>query len=461
MTPARRKHIIRRLYYGDNLPILRTMEAESADLIYLDPPFNSNRNYNAIFTNRRGGVRRDAKRQIRAFQDTWQWRTPQCEELLRDAAADSPAAGKMLAALIDALGKVPMTAYLVNMAARLTKLRRILKPAGSLYLHCDPTAGHYLKVMLDAIFGTKCFRNEIVWYYKNASRGKREFAHAHDSIFWYSRGGASWRFNRGDILQPFESGMTAWRHGQKGAPPPAGKTPDDVFIIPALNTMSNERVGYPTQKPLALLERIILASSAPGDLVLDPFCGCGTAPLAAEKLGRQWIGIDIAYRAVGILRNRFAAANGGALPAFEKNVEIFGEPKTAAEVREKTSSLEARNRKEFEVFCIMRLGGVPNETMGADGGVDGRIPLARYPGCYAIAQVKSGGAAIGDLRALAGLATKSDKEPVGVLILRECAAATLKKWRAEAHQYGDWNRIPRLQIVTLEDILRGDKPRGI
>jgi len=178
---------------------------------------------------------------------------------------------------------------------RLIEMHRILRPDGSLYLHCDPTASHYIKALLDAIFGRKNFRNEIIWYYKNASRGKKQFAKSHDVLFWFAKNADSAVFNRESLLVPFDSGMTAWRYsrgGQKGKPAPKGKTPDDVIIMPSLNAMSKERTGYPTQKPLALYERIIEASTKPGDWVLDPFCGCATTPLAAERLGRKWIGMD-------------------------------------------------------------------------------------------------------------------------------------------------------------------------
>ena len=343
-----------------------------------------------------------------------------------------------------------MSAYLANMSARLAELRRVMKPTASIYLHCDPTADAYLRVLMDAVFGAGNFQNEIVWAYGLGGSSRRKFSRKHDVILFFSKSG-EWHFDKPPVpatsarMSGMEKGMT------------------DVWSdIPSLNNMARERVGYPTQKPLALLERIVSASSKPGDVVLDPFCGCGTAMMAAEKLGRQWIGIDIAYRAVGVLRERAAREAEALLPDFDASVEIIGEPKTSAEVEEKTGNEEAKARREFEVFCIMRLGGIPNEAAGPDGGVDGRVPIRRHPGRYAIAEVKSGQATIDDLRALSDLTRQSEREPAGVLILRDCPPQKLEKWRSEARKRGEWRRgIPRLQVLTLDDILRGRKPKGI
>lgn len=465
MAARKKKPVrIRRIHYGDNLPILREMADDSVDLVYLDPPFNSNRDYFAVF---RGPARAraagDAKRQIKAFHDTWEW-SALCDRLLKETAERSASAGKMLASFADGLGKSPMSAYLTNMAVRLVELRRVMKPTASIYLHCDPTANGYLRVMMDSIFGANNFQNDVVWHYSGGARGKKRWARQHDCLIFHTKG-RRWTFNADAVLVPFESRMTEWRHakgGQRGKPMPKGKVPDDVIPINIINPMAKERTGYPTQKPLALLERIIAASSNPGDLVLDPFCGCGTAPIAAEKLGRQWIGIDIAYRAVGILRDRMTREGERLLSDFDGQVEIIGEPKTAAEVDEKTGTTEAIQRREFEVFCIGQLGGEPNEFRGPDGGVDGRIPIRRHPGYYAIAEVKSGGATIGDLRALGHLTRQNSREPAGVLVLRECPPKTLENWRREAAKQGEWRRgIPRLQVVTLDDILKARLPKGI
>ena len=289
------------MFTGDNLEILRGINDACIDLIYLDPPFNSNHNYAAPIGSEAAGAE---------FKDTW---------TLNDIdvawhgmiAEETPDLYK----IIDATMRKSDKAYLIYMAVRLMEMRRILKETGSIYLHCDPTMSHWLKIVLDAIFGKENFRNEIVWHYTNASRGKFSFAKAHDIVLWYSRG-EDYIFNRKEILVPFSSGMTKWRYtkgGQEGKPMPKGKTPDDVISMPSLNAMAKERTGYPTQKPLALLERIIKASSNRDDIVLDPFAGCATACIAAQKLVRDWIGIDISETANRLVRERIV-----------KDLDLFG-----------------------------------------------------------------------------------------------------------------------------------------
>ena len=484
---------IRQIHYGDNLPILREMPDESADLVYLDPPFNSNRDYFAALRgpsrSRPARSTREARRQIKAFHDTWEW-SPLCEQMLAETAERSAAAGKMLAAFVDGLGKTPMSAYLANMAVRLAELRRVMRPTASIYLHCDPTADGYLRVLMDAVFGARNFRNEIIWCYRKWTNAAGQFQRNHDTLLFYSAGGGPHVFNKmfaGESRPHFERGYTTnvveggvrqliVYDREKAAAKIAEKKKYDRVVyregktrtavpdwweIPIINSQAVERTGYPTQKPLALLERIVAASSNPGDVVLDPFCGGGGAPMAAEKLGRQWIGIDIAYRAVSILRERMTRESDALLADFDGRVDIIGEPKTVAEVREKTGSAEARARREFEVYCITNLGGNPNKSGGPDGGVDGRIPIRRHPGHYAIAEVKSGRATIDDLRALSDLTRQEAREPVGILILRECPPKALEKWRAEAKKRGEWRKgIPRLQVWTLDDIVAGRSPQG-
>ena len=192
------------------------------------------------------------------------------------------------------------------MAVRLLEIKRVLKDTGSLYLHCDHTAGAYLRQLLDAVFGKQNFRNEMVWYYENASRGKKQWARSHDSILYFSREKTGWHFNREAVLQPYKSGMTAWRYAQKGLEPPSGKTPDDVIILPSLNTMDQERTGYPTQKPVALAERIIKASCPEDGVVLDCFAGCAYVAIAAERLNRNWVACDINARAWTVFKRQFS-----------------------------------------------------------------------------------------------------------------------------------------------------------
>ena len=283
----------RTLFHGDNLAYLRGINSETIDLIATDPPFNKGRDFHATPDSLAKGAK---------FQDRWSWEQDVHEEWVDEIADDWPA----VKALIDAARLTSgddMAAFLCWLGVRLMAMHRILKPTGSLYLHCDHTASHYLKALLDGIFGKRNFRNEIVWYYKNASRGKRQFAKSHDVVFWYTKtGDAGW--NREAVLVPYESGMTAWRYRKAGKEPPKGKTPDDVIVLPSLNTMDKERTGYPTQKPLALYERIIKASSNKGDVVLDPFAGCATTCVAAERLGRQWIGMDLWDGAHDLVKQR-------------------------------------------------------------------------------------------------------------------------------------------------------------
>lgn len=280
----------RTMWTGDNLHIMRGMNSASIDLIYLDPPFNSNADYAAPIGSDADGAE---------FKDTWALSDLDVEwiNLIKDK---HPALNRVLLAAMSDSDK----SYLVYMAVRLLEMKRLLKPSGSIYLHCDPTMSHYLKVVMDSIFWRSCFRNEVIWYYENASRGKGRWAKAHDVIFWYAMDGAG-TFNRGDILTPYKSGMTKWRYERQGKEPPKGKTPDDVIVLPSLNANDKtERTGYPTQKPLALLERIVRASSNPNDMVFDPFCGCATTLVAADRLQRQWAGIDISSQAVTLVKKR-------------------------------------------------------------------------------------------------------------------------------------------------------------
>lgn len=287
----------RTLFQGDNLPFLQGLNSATVDLIATDPPFNKSKDFHATPNSLAAGAR---------FTDRWRWDNDVQPEWVDAIQDDWPKAWWVIQSARESCGP-DMAAFLCWLGVRLMECHRILKPTGSLYLHIDHTAAAYAKGLLDAIFGRRNFRNEIVWWYKNASRGKKRFAHAHDTILWYSKTPASYRFNRDDVLVPFESGMTEWRYskgGQAGKEPPQGKTPDDVILMPSLNTMDQERTGYPTQKPLALYERIIQASSNPGDFVLDPFCGCATTPVAAESLARQWIGMDLWDGCHGIIVDR-------------------------------------------------------------------------------------------------------------------------------------------------------------
>ena len=292
------------IWTGDNLDIMRGMNSESVDLIYLDPPFNSNRTYSAPIGSKAAGA---------AFKDAW---TLDDVDLawVGLIAEKEPSLPSVIEAAGIAHGK-SMEAYLVMMAVRLLEMRRLLKPTGSVYLHCDPTAGHYLKMLMDAVFGWRQFRNEIVWCYKGGGKSKSDFGRKHDTILRYVRG-AQFRFNADSVRVPYEgegtgrTDVSRWGSRRVGdtdvpyEPNPKGKVPEDWWDIPQLNSNAPERVGYPTQKPLKLLDRIIRASSNEGDVVLDPFCGCATTCVSAHALGRMWTGIDISEKAAELIVQR-------------------------------------------------------------------------------------------------------------------------------------------------------------
>ncbi len=457
-----RKDLIRKLYYSDNLPILRSMEDESVDLIYLDPPFNSNRAYNIIYPDDLG--------QVTAFEDTWYW-TPECDAHIHDMTHLKTRS--ILDALANAMGKSQICAYLVNMAVRLIEMRRILKPTGSIYLHCNPTASHYLKIVMDAIFGTNNFRNEIIWHYRRWTGKAKKFQCLHDVVFFYTKT-SDYSFNilytdyttgsrerkvQG-VLNRFKGGETHFVSYK--SVDEKGVRENDVWNIPFVAPSAKERLGYPTQKPLALLEKILLASSNEGDLVLDPFCGCGTTVEAAEKLKRHWIGIDITYSSIAAIKERFRRQKYNVWG----EIQIFGEPKTEGEVEKNLiNSQSASARKEFEKFCVTSIGGLPNDKMGADGGIDGRIPIDKNE--IAIVSVKSGRISIEQIRALRGLLNGKNK--IGIFITK---VKPTKKMKLFANQSGIYEfpdkpekvvfrtqeLIPRIQILTLEQILKGVQP---
>ena len=314
----------RTLFTYDNLPVMQGINSETIDLIYLDPPFNSKRNYAAPIGSQAAGA---------AFKDTWS-----LDDIKKEWVEEIEADNKATWAAIISAGHISgesTQAYLTYMAIRLIEMRRILKPTGTVYLHCDPTASHYLKLLMDGVFGQKNFCNEIIWYYRGAGIPKKHFARRHDTIFRYSKKSEELFFNPDPIRSPYaEATVKRFKFyigNVRGGDDygvqklnPLGKHPDDVMTdIQPIAPSANERVGYPTQKPLALLERIIVASSNSNDVVLDPFCGCATTCIAAEKLERQWIGIDIEPEARNLViqrlekeidREALFKAGGGALP---------------------------------------------------------------------------------------------------------------------------------------------------
>ena len=305
----------RTIFEGDNLHILRGIDTESVDLIYLDPPFNSNRNYSAPIGSEAAGA---------AFKDTWT--LSDVDNAWHGEIADrEPALYQAIHASELTHGK-GMKSYLIMIAVRMLEMRRVLKPTGSIYLHCDPTASHYLKMLMDSVFGQKNFRNEIVWHYYNKfSQGKKFFGKNYDQILFYSKSN-NYPFNQLEIkrdkptkqlVREKVNGIAKNKRDADGNlmyRTSTHKKADAVWVIPCLVPRSKEYIGYPTQKPTSLLHRIIQASSNEGDIVLDPFCGCATTCVAAEQLRRQWIGIDISPKAIQLVRTR-----------LEKEVGFFGQ----------------------------------------------------------------------------------------------------------------------------------------
>jgi DNA modification methylase len=517
------------LFYGDNLDILRNhISDESVDLVYLDPPFNSNASYNVLFAEQDGS--RSAA-QVKAFGDTWRWDEGAArayEEVVEGGGQVSQA----MRAFQTLLGPSNMLAYLSMMAPRLVELRRAMKPSASIYLHCDPTASHYLKLLLDAVFGPENFRNEIIWQ-RTLSKGlmKTRLPSNHDVILGYQKDkGATWnleaafqpydpedldektakkychrdpdgrRYHLDNLLNPnhnrpnldyeFLGVKRVWRWTQErmqkeyeagrvvqpkpGAVPrfkryldeQRGRPLGDVWTdIPPLNSQAAERLGYPTQKPEALLERIIEMSSNPGDVVLDPFCGCGTAIAVSERLERRWLGIDVTFLAIHLIKSRLAEAFGDGL-----EVEVVREPTTKSEAQ----ALAREDPFQFEVWALSKVKAQNSDKRkGADHGIDGRLLFHEKPGGktrQVIISVKSGKTGPQHVRDLRGVIEREEAE-IGVLItMREptaamrAEAASAGVYRSGSEGVGTWGEHDRIQLLTIQELLEGkqiDKPFGV
>jgi DNA modification methylase len=542
------------LYYGDNLDVLpRYVASESVDLVYLDPPFNSNQSYNVLFAEKSGT---QAAAQIKAFEDTWHW-DQSAEHAYQSVAEAGGTVSLAVQAFRRLLGENDMMAYLAMMAPRLVELRRVLKPTGSVYLHCDPTASHYLKVLMDAIFGPMNFRNEIVWRRTGAHGKAKRFTPIHDTLLFYAKSNAyKWNspmkpYMQGHVEQNFVHDDRGWRTnyygnvltgsglrgGESGKPwhgfDPSAKgrhwaipgkitaeildetgedlsalsqhqkldrlleleyvkinpgqawpmyerylTPSDGQSVPDiwsyqpytegtvfgtkhgidedirwLNTQDRERLGYPTQKPEALLERIIKASSNEGDLVLDPFCGCGTAVAAAQRLGRRWIGIDITHLAVTLMKKRLADTFGAAA-----QFKVIGEPTTADDA----AALAEQDPYQFQWWALGLVGARPAEgKKGADKGIDGRLFFHdQGPGAKTkqiIFSVKAGHTSVPHVRDLRGVLDREQAE-IGVLISLQESTQPMRAEAASAGFYtSPWSgdHFPRLQLLTVRELLDG------
>lgn len=529
--------LINELFYGDNLEVLRKHIAdESVDLVYLDPPFNSNRSYNVIFGKHAGDHDDDASAQIEAFDDTWRWTPVTDGQYQRYALAGElpEQVGDALTAFRTLLGENDAMAYLVNMAPRIVELHRVLKPTGSLYLHCDPTMSHYLRVLLDAVFSAPVFRSEVIWKRTGAHSSARRYSPLHDTILFYSKShsytwnqqygpydpmylaekfnkkdpggklfqditltgpetrtgesGVEWRgYNptkagrhwalpgylaeqgfavEGSTLERLdaldEAGLIYWtRNGVprlkfyvQHAP---GMPLQDIWTdIPPINSQAVERLGYPTQKPIILLERILAASSNPGDVVLDPFCGCGTTIDAAQGLGRKWIGIDITFIAVDLIEKRLLDR----YPGIAGTYETFGIPRDIAGAK----ALFKHSHFDFERWAVSRINARPNEKQVGDKGVDGvaRFYLDKKTVGRVLVSVK-GGSIVGPqfVRDLLGT-VETQKAQMGVLItMTEPTPGVLDavnhggtyKWPVNGQTF------PRVQVITIAELLTGKRPQ--
>ncbi|AUC61382.1 site-specific DNA-methyltransferase (adenine-specific) [Cyanobacterium sp. HL-69] len=489
------------LFYGDNLEVLRRhIKDESVDLCYIDPPFNSKRNYNQIYNN----IGKEDRAQAQAFIDTWTW-----DDLANIGLAEIKENyyGKFTAQVIAlisgleaVLGKGSLFAYLVNMTLRITEIHRVLKPTGSFYLHCDPSASHYLKLVLDAIFCSQGgdFLNEIIWCYGERCLSKRYFNKKHDVIFLYSKLTNNHIFNYQIVADEYsESTKKKFRYIDENNRrfrlrgrnvPEAGnlrrKTDiplkyeceftyrqyldesdgvlaKDWIELPFINQMSRERLGYPTQKPEALLEKIIKASSNEGDVILDAFCGCGTTIAVAERLNRPWIGIDITYQSISLILKRLEDSFGkGVLDKITLN----GIPKDMESATALALKKDDRTRKEFEKWAVLTYTNnraTINDKKGADKGIDG---IAFFDGGEdkpekIIIQVKSGNVKSGDIRDLQGTMSLNEAS-LGIFITLKKPTKAMITTAKEAGIYQSkfMNKpVDKISIVTIKEIIEEQK----
>jgi site-specific DNA-methyltransferase (adenine-specific) len=497
------------LYYGDNLDILRRyVQNESVDLIYLDPPFNSSQNYNILFAEKDGS--RSAA-QIKAFEDTWHW-DQQAVHAYQDVMEVGGRVAQSLQALRQLVGTSDMLAYLSMMTPRLVELRRVLKSTGSIYLHCDSTASQYLKILMDAIFGPTNFRNEIIWKRFNFHADARRFGRVADRILFYTKSetytfhtlrspfteayqnskfthvdeqGRRFRLDnlnppggRGPVYE-FHGVTKAWRYSEermrqldaegriytKSAIPQLKRYLDELegqalhelwTDIPPINPMAAERLGYPTQKPQALLERIIQASSNENDVVLDPFCGCGTSIAAAQKLNRLWIGIDITHPAIVLIKKRLQDAFGSEIT---QSYEIRGEPTSLQDAQ----ALAEQDKFQFQSWALGLVGArLAEQQKGPDKGIDGRLYIfderAGGKEKQVILSVKGGHTSVKDIRDLRGVIEREEAE-IGVLIILHEPTQPMRAEAASAGIYhSPWGSDhPRLQILTIAELLAGKR----
>lgn len=479
----------KKLFYGDNLPVLRKyVKDNTIDLCYVDPPFNSQRNYNQIY-NRIG---EEDRAQAQAFTDTWVWDehaiSGYAEILGNDQGRFQSQLIELIKGLRAVLGEGNLLAYLVSMSLRITEINRALKDTGSFFLHCDPTASHYLKLILDAVFCSSGgdFQNEIVWCYSQGGKGKLRFGEKHDIIFWYSKSN-KWFFNGNAVRLPLtphkqdasgknyggRMGVDAdgreytekWGTGKKKLYRyylDQGKIPEDWWVdINSIQADAAERLGYPTQKPEALMERIIKACSREGDLVLDAYCGCGTTVVVAENLKRQWLGIDITYQSIALVLRRLESKFG---KAVVDTVITDGIPRDMNSALALATKKDDRLRKEFEKWAVLTYTNnraIINEKKGADAGIDARafFLTGKDDNAKIIFQVKSGSVKRNDIATLRG-DMEREGAVLAVLITLEDPSGPMIKEAKTAGQYvheSMGRSYDRISIVTIREIVEEEK----
>jgi DNA modification methylase len=518
--------MVNQLYYGDNLEVLRRyIKDESVDLCYIDPPFNSKRNYNQIYNN----IGSEDKAQAQAFVDTWAWDDHAIhgiEEIYNNYhGLFTQQCIDLIIGLENVLGKGSLLAYLVSMSLRITEIHRVLKPTGSFYLHCDPNASHYLKLILDAVFCSQGgdFRNEIIWKRTSGHSDSSKYGNVHDVILYYSK---SLKFTWNQVYQKYEQNYIdkyyryqdndgrKWMSGDLGAAGLAGggyqyewngvvklwRCPKETMEkldyegrihytrnrvarikryldeseglviqdtwndIEALRSWHKELLGYPTQKPEALLERIIKASSNENDIILDAYCGCGTTIAVSQRLERQWIGIDITYQSISLILKRLEDSFGkGVL----ETINLHGIPKDIESAIALANKTDDRNRKEFEKWAILTYSNnraIINSKKGRDGGVDG---IVYFQGNdqpeKMILQAKSGKVKSGDIRDLLGTMTLQNAS-IAIFITLQPPTSQILQTAKEAGFYQNQymsHSCDKIQIVTVADILQNKQRLNI
>lgn len=461
---------VNKLYFGDCLDVLKKLHAENPegfiDLIYNDPPFNSKRNYNILFEE---ADLKDTKAQKEAFADTWSNISyKDTLEELKDIDLD-------LFSFLESLDKIRISksvvAYLTTMTIRIHYMHKVLKDTGSFYLHCDPTMSHYLKIICDLIFGKENFRNEISWCYRKWAINQKQFVRNHDTILFYAKS----KDNTFNILysELSKGTLKRWKgkkqkavfneEGERLATSEVtdseGSPMADWWEISIINPAAKERLGYPTQKPEALLLRIIMASSNEGDLVADLFCGCGTTIAVAQQLKRKWIGVDISHLAIGLIERRLISSYG---KKIKETYEIDGLPKDIDSAKLLAQGVIGGRLKFQDWIIEAMLGGIHNPKKTADGGWDGHLTfdIPNHKKEIILVEVKSGNVNVKNLREFVQVVNKQ-KAALGVFVCFE--EQVTKPMLLEAKEAGYYNKemfgtnYDKIQILTVEKLLDGEQ----